>query len=96
MAYCMAQKIGCHCALRWERKGFYREKASTIRNENRNKGEHAKYGSNVAIVCKMEVGSHRWSVDGLKDIAYFLVNHVEVVPKGAPGGMGLTKFILSK
>jgi N-terminal domain of galactosyltransferase/N-terminal region of glycosyl transferase group 7 len=60
-----------------------RENASTISNENRNKGVHAKYGSNVAIVREMEVGSHRWRVDGLNDVAYFLVDHVRLVPKGA-------------
>jgi N-terminal domain of galactosyltransferase/N-terminal region of glycosyl transferase group 7 len=72
------------------------ENASTISNENRNKGEHANYGSNVAIVREMEIGSHRWRVDGLKDIAYFLVNHIEVVPKGALGGNGIDKVHIVK
>jgi N-terminal domain of galactosyltransferase/N-terminal region of glycosyl transferase group 7 len=60
-----------------------RENVSVISDENRNKGEHSNYGSNVAIVREMEVGSHRWRVDGLNDVAYLLVDHVELVPKGA-------------
>ena len=62
-----------------------RENANSISKENRNKRNHAKYSSNLAMVRKMEAGSRRWRVDGLKDVAYLLIDHVELVPKGATG-----------
>lgn len=70
------------------------ENASTISNRKRRKYKHAKYpkykhakySSNLAILGEMASGSNRWRTDGLNDVAYKLIDHVELLPKGTSVG----------
>jgi hypothetical protein len=59
------------------------ENSSTISKRKRRKYKHAKYASNMAILGEIISGSDKWRSEGLNDVAYFLIDHVELIPKGA-------------